>query len=428
MYKAQIIKDTLENLTKPDKSFFEVVERKFRGHPDSLADMVAHRFTQLYIQKAWELFPELENKQFPNFSADKITLSGSSTSIVDDRFYIYKPVNACLIGKITRKIGDTVLNLDEIFERSINEVLAHALNTKDFIPYIVRDIYTATLAGVDHNMGFYNPSSTEALKKILANETHANDTVFVVAYAPLSVAEKLAIFLDNYTYSQTFNSKFDAIGSDIKAMVRRRGDAFDITMCLPVFPEKVNSIKDYETLIKEATSHLYDVIVDYLSKTTNKAYVVNLKTNTKDTKEKKYFAVWGTALSKGDIGAVGRGNRQQGVISGMRPSTNEAMSGKNPNHFAGIIYQLVAEKITNTIYNDLGIENTVYITANNGDVLNTPASIDVLVDSNASVPDERVQGIVNKTLDSISDLRMSYIKDNYFDYFMKPQSYGSYNY
>lgn len=141
--------------------------------------------------------------------------------------------------------------------------------------------------------------------------------------------------------------------------------------------------------------------------------------NTKDTVDKKYFALWGTALSKGDVGAVGRGNRQQGFISGLRPSTNEAVSGKNPNHFAGIVCQLVAEKVSKKIYNDLKLNNVVYITANNGDSLNDPSSIDVIVDGLDQEKEKAIACMIENTLQSIDSLRSEYIEEDPFVRFMR---------
>jgi S-adenosylmethionine synthetase len=421
MSKINLYKNVRQSLTKPDSFPFEVVERKFRGHPDSLADMVAQRFTQLYIQDTWNIFPELKDKAFPNFSADKITLSGASTQYANKKYEVIKPIDALLIGKITQKIGETQINIDSLFEKSVNDILYQSLGHKEFIPYVKRKIYAATLAGTDHNKAFYAPESTKELLQILSNESFANDTVYVVAYAPLSFTEKLSIRLDNLTYSEEFHKNFPQIGSDIKAMIRRREHEFDITLCLPVMPETVSNIRTYEKIIKNASEFLYDKILSIIKSEACYANVLlDLNINTKDTSTKKYFAVWGTSLSKGDIGAVGRGNRNQGFISGMRPSTNEALSGKNPNHFAGIIYQLVAEDIANSIFLNTGIANVVYITANNGDRLENPNSIDILVAQNVTLDYElQIREIIEKSLKNINQHKLKFINGDVFDRFMQ---------
>lgn len=366
----------------PDLSNFEVVERKFRGHPDSLADMVAQRFTQLYIQESWRLFPNLRNTYFPNFSADKITISGATTKWIISKYDVLKPIHALLIGKITQKIGDVSIDIHSIFKSAINDVFEKSLGHSDFLPYVYCHVYSATLAGSDHNPSFYNPKSIDDFLNVIKDETHANDTVYVVAYAPLSIAEKLSIYLDNITVSSEFQNRFPQIGSDIKTMIRRRDHKYDVTMCLPVLPERVTNLKQYDLILNDATTYIYSKISLFLRENYNNSLIISLDfaTNTKDTKNKKYYAVWGTALSKGDIGAVGRGNHYEGFISGMRPYANEAFSGKNPNHFAGMVYQWVAEDIAINIYKNLGLGNIVYISSNNGDKLNEPNSIDIVLE------------------------------------------------
>ncbi len=420
--KVNFFQSDHSSLVNPDLAPFEVVERKFRGHPDSLADMVAQTFSKKYIEFSWKNIPELQNNYFPNFSADKVTLSGSSSNHINGTYQIIKPVDALLIGKITASVGNFPINSDEIFKESIEEVFSKALGHDDYKPHVRRQTYSVTLAGSDHGGAFYNPKSVEDLLKVLKTETHANDTVYVVAYHPLSAAEELSIYLDNYTYSEEFSSQFPQIGSDIKAMIRRRSSSFQITLCLPVFPEKVKTIPEYETIIESARKAILNKIQDFLNKKRDilgTDVTVELSVNTKDTADKKYFALWGTALSKGDVGAVGRGNRQQGFISGLRPSTNEAVSGKNPNHFAGIICQLIAERVSKRIFTDLDLKNVVYITANNGDPLNDPSSIDVIVDGLDQEKEKAIGNIIRSTLLSIDDLRKEYIQEDPFIRFMR---------
>jgi S-adenosylmethionine synthetase len=411
-----------KNNIDPESLDFEVVERKFRGHPDSLSDMVAQRFSQLYIKKVWSIFPELENKAFPNFSADKVTLSGASIKCINGSCEVSKPVHALLIGKITKDIGKTSLSVESIFKEAVDDIFLKSLGHSNASVHTICNTYITTLAGVDHDAGFYNPESVKDLLSILSKETHANDTVYVVAYSPLSETERLTIYLDNLTASPEFQELFPEIGSDIKALIRRRKEFFDITICLPVFPEKVFGLEKYEFILKKATEYIESKIVSYLNPAgvTRKAGV-RIRTNTKDTVDRKYFAVWGTALSKGDIGAVGRGNRPQGFISGMRPSTNEAVSGKNPNHFSGIVYQFMAEHISNQIYFKMGLSNTVYITADNGDMLNNPNSIDIMIPNIAldSGEEEQMRGIVKESMNNIDMFRLNFINGDVYKKFMQ---------
>lgn len=420
MSSINLHKDSNSELLDPNRATFEVVERKFRGHPDSMADMVAQSFMQKYIYDAWKRIPELEDTYFPNFSSDKVVLSGSSSKYFDGIYEIIKPVDALLIGKITHSIGKIEIDVDAIFKDSVESVLTRCLGHDAYKAHVRYKTYSVSLAGVDHDKGFYYPSSVGNLLHILKEETYANDTVYVVAYSPLSVTEKLVIYLDNLTASDEFRKKFVEIGADIKVMVRRRLSSFDITMCLPVFPEKVCDTTVYDSILKNATEYLHEKIGIFFKSFAHNFQKpsVTLMTNTKDTMDKKYYALWGTSLSKGDVGAVGRGNRQQGFISGIRPSTNEAMSGKNPNHFAGIVYQLVAESISQTVFDRTGLKNAVYITANNGDLLSQPNSIDIVLERHDGSQEDIIRDIIKDVLESIPRLRTNFINSDPYVRFM----------
>lgn len=110
--------------------------------------------------------------------------------------------------------------------------------------------YAAIQAGSDHHSNFYNPTSEEELLKMLSEESVANDTVFVVAYYPLSVVENLVIYLDELTDSLEYRDAFFQTGTDIKAIVRRVRSDFDITMCIPVLPDRVTGNKEYLSIIQ----------------------------------------------------------------------------------------------------------------------------------------------------------------------------------
>lgn len=128
-FKMKIIFDVAKTAAflNPDLCNIELVERKFRGHPDSLADMVAQRFSQRYIKYAWKNFPCLHNEKFPNFSADKITLSGASGIYTNGQKIITKPIDALLIGKITSSIGNKHIPVMDIFEKAIDDIFSKAL-------------------------------------------------------------------------------------------------------------------------------------------------------------------------------------------------------------------------------------------------------------------------------------------------------------
>ena len=74
-----------------------------------------------------------------------------------------------------------------------------------------------------------------------------------------------------------------------------------------------------------------------------------------------YITVTGTSAEMGDDGAVGRGNRANGLITPNRPMSLEATCGKNPINHVGKIYNLLSIEAAKQIAAEVqGIEE-VYI-------------------------------------------------------------------
>ncbi|MEM4586787.1 MAG: methionine adenosyltransferase, partial [Desulfurococcaceae archaeon] len=74
-----------------------------------------------------------------------------------------------------------------------------------------------------------------------------------------------------------------------------------------------------------------------------------------------YLTVTGTSAEHGDDGATGRGNRANGLIAPMRPLSMEAVAGKNPVNHVGKIYNVIARRIANKIYNTIDCFKEVYV-------------------------------------------------------------------
>ena len=398
---------------------FEIVERKFRGHPDSLADLIAQEFIKEYVDQCQMICPELGNRYFGNLSSDKVTLIGGTTRIKGRDWELEKPVDALLIGKITERIGDKTIPVDKIFRESVDCIFKKCLKGVSMNDSIRFHHFPIVQAGVDHNENYYQPESAEQLIEMVKGEYYANDTAFVVSFAPYSAAENLAIQCEQLTLSERFQKEFEGIGTDIKIMIKRVEKAYDVTMCLPVLPD---FSEHYDALINNVKDFLTDSIVEKLNvldpSFDDRKLCVQI--NTKDRDGKKYIAVWGTSLSKGDCGCVGRGNRAQGFTSGFRPSTNEAFSGKSPNNFAGCIYQMIGDSVSSEIFNRYHARNAVVISSNNGDILKDPSCIHVSVDS--SVSKSKIQNIVFESLERIDDLRQEYLERDVVASFLYPKN------
>jgi S-adenosylmethionine synthetase len=74
-----------------------------------------------------------------------------------------------------------------------------------------------------------------------------------------------------------------------------------------------------------------------------------------------YITVTGTSAEMGDDGAVGRGNRANGLITPNRPMSLEATCGKNPINHVGKIYNLLSSEAAKDIAKEVDGIQEVYI-------------------------------------------------------------------
>lgn len=392
----------------------EMIERKCAGHPDSLADMIANAFVANYIRYCWTTWPELRQAGIhPNLSADKIQLVGGTSHSKFGSFEMLSPIKAYLHGKITRNIGNVLIPIDKLFSDTVSEIFTGVFPGSKIIAHLEFEQWVVHQAGSDHRPGYYAPSSSEELIDTVRSDSNAADTVFCPAYAPLSVIERLSIYLEMVCNSPAFSSSFLPTGKDIKVLAKKRitsdGPMVEITMCLPILPELVSSRFEYDLVLKDVKKILLEEAHSFLSTADSSNWRIELKLNTKDTHERVYLAPFGTSLSKGDIGAVGRGTKSQGTINCLRASTAEAPAGKNINHFPGILLQLVATDIAHKIWRATNLENTVIISIDNGQPLQD-MQIDILFVRQVGERERvAIKRITTEARESLPQYRSAYI-------------------
>ena len=103
----------------------------------------------------------------------------------------------------------------------------------------------------------------------------------------------------------------------------------------------------------------------------------------------------------GDDGAVGRGNRVNGVIAPFRATSLEAACGKNPISHVGKIYNVLALRAAQAVVEEVtGIEAaTVYILAQIGKPLDQPLVATAQVHSDDGQLSEKIVSHVRTVLD-----------------------------
>jgi len=174
--------------------------------------------------------------------------------------------------------------------------------------------------------------------------------------------------------------------------------------------------KDHYLNVKEEVKNK---VLDLAAKITPNL-TVDVTVNAADKPEHGiyYITVTGTSAEHGDDGAVGRGNRANGLITPMRPMTMEATAGKNPVSHIGKLYNVLANKIAERIYGEVkGLREVyVYLLSQIGKPINEPlvANVELLTESGAELTGEvksEVEGIVNEELENITALTDLVVKN-----------------
>lgn len=139
----------------------------------------------------------------------------------------------------------------------------------------------------------------------------------------------------------------------------RMNDDFKLTVAAAFLCKFVKDADHYISLKEEVTED----ILRFLGKQTDKE--VDIFLNTADDPKRGaggcYLTVTGTSAEMGDSGAVGRGNRVNGLITPYRPMTMEAAAGKNPITHVGKIYNLLAFRAAEKIFSEVKGINEVRV-------------------------------------------------------------------
>ena len=191
----------------------EIVERKGIGHPDSLSDIIAEYFSNVYSRYCLDKYDVVLNHWF-----DKILISGGEAILKPGNSKVIKKPKVYLFGKIT-SIQNGNIPIKELFTDVVFKVFNSIFSlTKESMPEIVIDVNSGI--GAEHLPSFYkyDPQSNVHVHE---DVLRSNDTVFVVGYAPYSKLESYVCELENYINSKSFKEIHPYTGYDVKVLAQR---------------------------------------------------------------------------------------------------------------------------------------------------------------------------------------------------------------
>ncbi len=373
----------------------EIVERKGLGHPDSLCDGIADAVSVA-------LCKEYERKcgMILHHNTDKVQLVAGRSCPVYGGGELISPIYIMLGGRATGNFGGDEIAVDIVTTKA----------TKEYLKKNVRNLDVASNVVVESRLG---KGSSDRLA-VFGNNTKAvpvaNDTSFGVAHAPFSETESIVFNVENEVMAK-YRDKEKAIGEDMKVMALREKDKINLMVGDAFVSKYVDDYEHYEAIKQGLKEFISGIAERYTSKD------VTAHVNMADTPESVYLTVTGTSAEMGDDGAVGRGNRCNGLITPNRSISLEASAGKNPVNHTGKIYNLLAGKIANEIVDSVeGVrEVDIKILSEIGRRIDDPkvATAQIITNGgvNSGVTEKKVKRVIDDWLSNITDITEMVIRN-----------------
>jgi len=397
-----------------DKRPFEIVERKGLGHPDTISDAIAEKISAAYSKYCLKEFGVVLRHM-----VDKIAVAGGSTKVYFGGGKVMKPIKIYLNGRFTENYGENKIPFFEISRKVIFDHLKQVMPLIDINNdiVIIDGTHSAPGPGVVWNedgtsknerKNFFSIPKKELIKNH-SNKLRSNDTSTGVGYGFLSQTESAVINTEEFLNSRKFKEKHPYVGTDIKVMAHRKDKNLSLTLCIPFISKFTPSSEFYFQKLDELRKIISEYVINHFSFFRS----VDVFLNTRDDKSNDdyYLTLLGSALESGDEGAVGRGNRINGVIPFTQRATLEAACGKNPVYHVGKLYTVASVKISEKIYDKLGIESIVYLVSQMGRPLSDPWNIliEIFVDNLDSKQETEIQKIISSQLANLNQLTMDII-------------------
>lgn len=354
----------------------EIVERKGIGHPDSLCDGMAERISVEYSKWCLEHFGMILHHNF-----DKVQLVAGEANVYYGGGEMIRPIRIQIAGRGLPTWKGVKIPMDTIAIEAARAHLRETLRYLDPVQHVVIDSYAGRGA--------------EELQYTVDNIV-ANDTSFGVSHWPRSDVELTVYETAQYINYTLINEL--PLGEDVKVMGARKGDVITLTIALPFIASRIHDAAEY----MEAKTAAQAAIQRFAEALTQRQVRVDVNTADNVEADAVYLTLTGTSAEQGDDGAVGRGNRVNGLITPFRATSLEAAAGKNPVSHVGKLYNLLALETAQAIVAQVPEVRaaTVYILSQIGHPLDEPLVATVQLNTRNGELKESVRAAVAAVVDA----------------------------
>ena len=367
----------------------ELIERKGKGHPDTICDSVMEA---VCISLCGEYLALTGSILHHNI--DKGLLVAGRSAVQPGGGRVLEPMKIIFGDRATFHYQGITIPVAEIAEEAASRWLKENLRFVDPCLHIL----------------FQNeikPGSAELTDLFSRSIVGANDTSVGVGYAPLSSTESLVLKVETHLNSPAFKLAFPETGEDVKVMAFRDRDSVTLTIAV-AFVDRF--IADTATYFKRKEA-VREAVLAFIAEERHPFEKVTIELNMLDDHTRGeggiYLTVLGTSAEGADGGEVGRGNRVNGLISFQRPLSLEAAAGKNPVRHVGKIYNVLARECAGRIYREVkGVEEvSLFLCSQIGQPIDRPlsASAQIIPAEGVTIEDirEPVATIIDDELASI---------------------------
>jgi S-adenosylmethionine synthetase len=315
----------------------ELVERKGIGHPDSVADGLAESISRALCQEYLDRFGAVLHH-----NTDKTQIVAGRSRPEFGGGEVICPLYILLTGRATRVFKEEEIPVDTIAIKAARKLLQDSLSNLDVNNHLI----------LDAKIGMGSSDLRDVFGRKVPS---ANDTSFGVGYAPLSETERIVYNTERELMN--LKKRIPAIGEDIKIMGMREGDTINLTIACAMIDRYVSNLKEYADIKNDIVEH----ITEYAKQFTARRVLAQMNVADNIEQASIYITVTGTSAEMGDDGAVGRGNRANGLITPNRPMSLEATCGKNPINHVGKIYNLLSTEAAKQIAEEVKGIQEVYL-------------------------------------------------------------------
>lgn len=308
-----------------------------------MCDAIAERASRYYARHCLDAFGAVAHHWF-----DKVLLFGGEADFTFGRGDLIRPYTVLFAGKAARACGDVPIPLTGILQQAAADVLTTVTTGFDPARHLVVEDRVVDHQGPGRGVQRYRPRGTQDLVALGAPGLTSNDANLLHGFAPLSPLERAVLELEQELTGASYKAANPDTGWDVKVLGSRRDGRFTVIVNMPFIAARVPTAKDYARRVEECSAFATSFVERLLG---SGAEVV---LNPADRGQRVYLTALGSVADTGDVGAVGRGNRANGLITPMRPMSIEAAAGKNPLDHTGKLYSVIARDLAAEIASRTG--------------------------------------------------------------------------